>query len=240
MSDDHPADADVDALHNRMGRALRHEIGDFLQKVYATVGILQARLPASAAPERDLLQTLYTRGKACRVLLDTVHDYFAPMPLRLGPVNVHELTTEAARSVEGAESAMQWASISAIAPQVIGDASRLTQVARIFLANSLEAGATRVTVDARSVPEGNRIEWSFHDDGTGIKPDPNKPHPPPFTAFSMTRPGHLGLGLAFAEKIIRLHQGTVSAGNAPHGGFIVRVSLPRWSGEGIESDLGGR
>lgn len=35
-----------------------------------------------------------------------------------------------------------------------------------------------------------------------------------------------GIGLAIADKVVRLHGGDVSASNAPDGGLIVTVRLP--------------
>ena len=40
------------------------------------------------------------------------------------------------------------------------------------------------------------------------------------------RTGGVGLGLAIAQKAIRLHGGTIKAINAADGGFEVEVSLP--------------
>ena len=42
--------------------------------------------------------------------------------------------------------------------------------------------------------------------------------------------GGVGLGLAIAERAIRLHGGTVIAHNRPEGGLIVEIHLPRSSG----------
>jgi two-component system sensor histidine kinase CpxA len=38
--------------------------------------------------------------------------------------------------------------------------------------------------------------------------------------------GGVGLGLAIAERAVRLHGGNVGASNAPDGGLIVTISLP--------------
>jgi len=38
--------------------------------------------------------------------------------------------------------------------------------------------------------------------------------------------GGTGIGLAITERTVRLHNGTVSAANAPDGGLIVEIVLP--------------
>ena len=47
-----------------------------------------------------------------------------------------------------------------------------------------------------------------------------------FTAFFTTHPGHAGLGLALAQRLVQLHGGRITAGNRPEGGFRVTVVLP--------------
>jgi two-component system sensor histidine kinase MtrB len=36
----------------------------------------------------------------------------------------------------------------------------------------------------------------------------------------------VGLGLTIAHRTVRLHGGTVSAGNVPDGGLVVEIDLP--------------
>lgn len=226
MPDNPVPGVDVQQLHTRLARALRHEIGDFLQKVYATLGVLQSRLPLSAGLERELLNRLLGRAAACRQLIDAVQDFLCPMTLTLEAVDLRDAMAEAAASVEGATSVVTWRDGPAKAGPVRGDRARLVQVARVIVSNSLEAGANRVAVETRPACGGDEIEWSFQDDGPGLA---DVAPAPLFTPFAMARPGHLGLGLAIADKIVKLHNGQIDAGNAEAGGFVVRIRLPRWS-----------
>ena len=49
--------------------------------------------------------------------------------------------------------------------------------------------------------------------------------------YSLPRPHSgkksTGLGLAFVQEVAELHYGTVSLSNAPGGGAIARLTLPR-------------
>jgi len=38
--------------------------------------------------------------------------------------------------------------------------------------------------------------------------------------------GGTGIGLAIAERAVKLHGGTISAHNRPSGGLLVRIELP--------------
>jgi len=50
--------------------------------------------------------------------------------------------------------------------------------------------------------------------------------------------GGVGLGLAIAERAVRLHGGTVTARNRPEGGLLVEIHLPRSSGR-IPAEIKG-
>lgn len=70
------------ALHtHRMARLLRHEVGDLLQSVYSTVGILLDRLPSEFELERRLLGEMKSRAEVCKVELDGVVDLVTPLTI---------------------------------------------------------------------------------------------------------------------------------------------------------------
>src|SRR5689334_5882932 len=79
------------SLPEALVRTLRHEMGDFLQKVYATVAILKTRLPTDAEMEHGLLARLRARAEVCRDVLDAAHDFVCPILLDCGPVDLAEL-----------------------------------------------------------------------------------------------------------------------------------------------------
>src|ERR1700736_5093178 len=74
-----------------LARMLRHEVGDFLQKVYASVAILQARLPADWDQERQVLARLRARAEGCRNLVDDVQDFLSPLSLACEPVDLSRI-----------------------------------------------------------------------------------------------------------------------------------------------------
>ena len=90
------------------------------------------------------------------------------------------------------------------------------------------AGQGRVTVAIRETADA--IECSVEDDGPGIAPA-FLPHV--FEQFrqadsSTTREhGGLGLGLAIAQEIVSMHQGTIVAANRPGGGAVFVMRLPK-------------
>jgi signal transduction histidine kinase len=78
------------------------------------------------------------------------------------------------------------------------------------LTNTLKhSGASHADVHLRYLPEELELEISDDDDGTGV---------------STTAGG--GFGLVGMRERVSLHGGTLAAGGAPGGGFVVRARLP--------------
>jgi signal transduction histidine kinase len=90
---------------------------------------------------------------------------------------------------------------------------------------------TTVEIRLRRVEEGGPTlaEISVRDHGQGV-PESELPHLfRPFYRVSTARERHTGgtgLGLAITERALRLHQGSVTASNAPGGGLLVVMRLP--------------
>src|SRR2546429_454127 len=72
-------------------RAVRHELGNLLQKLYATVAIVQARLPAEWETERRNLAELKERARDSKRWLDTMHDLVCPLEVAAESVDLAEL-----------------------------------------------------------------------------------------------------------------------------------------------------
>src|SRR5262245_7876785 len=81
-------------LPEGLARTLRHEVGDFLQRVYAAVAILHARLPAEAQIEHDILTRLKVGAEGCKRLIDAVQDFLSPLPLFAESVDLAEAARE--------------------------------------------------------------------------------------------------------------------------------------------------
>ena len=101
------------------------------------------------------------------------------------------------------------------------DANRMTQVLTNLLENAVQAGAP---VRARVASEGGRLVFEVRDSGPGVPEDERERI---FEPFYTKRVRGTGLGLAVAKRVVELHRGTISVANAPGGGAVFRVALPR-------------
>ncbi|HEV2948044.1 MAG TPA: HAMP domain-containing sensor histidine kinase [Gemmataceae bacterium] len=210
-------------LAQSLGRSLRHELGDFLQKVYASVAILEARLPANWRIERDVLSRLRQRAEVCRDFLDAIQDYLCPVTLNL---HIMDLAEVANQVTEKARKRIPGIQINTKFTQPVwltADQERVSQIGDALVTNACEAARSEVSIALRPDEGAGIIEWEILDDGPGL---PDEATSLLFRPFSSTRPGHVGLGLVLAQKLVMMHGGRLRLENRPEGGCSAVVSLP--------------
>lgn len=112
---------------------------------------------------------------------------------------------------------------------VHGDEEMLEPAFENLVRNAREAAGPTGRVWVTAGVTGAEAEVTVADDGPGM-PKEMREHLRP---LATSKPGGLGLGLALATKVVRLHGGSLTLeGHAPRG-LLVRV---RWPGGVIESD----
>ncbi len=134
-------------------------------------------------------------------------------------------------------------------PKICFNRLQMKTVLKILADNAFEAmagcGTLRVEgkvhqinqEDALPLAQGDYLHLSFSDQGPGIHPDilPNMFSPYASTKERGSRRG-MGLSLAMAQAIVRLHAGLLLAENAEEGGATLHLYLPiPGPGEGVDS-----
>jgi signal transduction histidine kinase/ActR/RegA family two-component response regulator len=129
----------------------------------------------------------------------------------------------------------------AVSPAVMGDPSRLQQIASNLLTNAIkftgEGGRIQVSIETA----GMLARLIVRDDGEGIDPDFV---PRLFGRFQQAdgsttrRHGGLGLGLSIVANLARLHGGTVTASSPGKGrGATFIVELPLTQTEAVSTPV---
>ncbi|MBL9077596.1 MAG: response regulator [Planctomycetes bacterium] len=127
---------------------------------------------------------------------------------------------------------------------VLGHATEIEQVALNLVANSRDAGATRIVLRAAAATmtaadwptahvfglrhAGSYVVLEVDDDGEGMRPEQIDRIFDPF--FTTRFPGR-GLGLAMVAAAMRHHDGTIVVTSAPGQGTRFRIHLPRDAAE---------
>jgi PAS domain S-box-containing protein len=114
-----------------------------------------------------------------------------------------------------------------VLPYVEGDPHQLMQVFLNLILNAEQAireARDRGTLRIRMGNTGESVWASFHDDGPGIPADILGSVFDPF--YTTKRPGRgTGLGLSICKSVMKEHNGTIEAANAPGGGAVFTVTL---------------
>jgi PAS domain S-box-containing protein len=124
-------------------------------------------------------------------------------------------------------------------PYVQGDPHQLMQIFLNLILNAEQAireARDRGTLRIRLGTSGPSVWASFLDDGPGIPPDILASIFDPF--YTTKRPGRgTGLGLSICKSVMKEHNGTVEAGNAPGGGAVFTITLPAATSVSSAADL---
>jgi signal transduction histidine kinase len=204
-------------------RTLRHEVGDFLQTVYATAAILGQRLPQEWELERRILGDMRTRGDACKSLIDLTHDLICPIDLNYEVVDFTELLAPVLAAATKSHPRIRMKLEQARIPSFNADSQRLTQVARWLLTDACESAAKEVCTSLSLAAGGREIQWCVQRDGSDIPAEQLEEYFGPGTTGYQ---GPESLAMILVGKIVKLHGGRIQASNPPEGGMLITTLLP--------------
>jgi len=200
----------------RIARELHDIVAHAVSVMVLQVGAVRHKLPATLADEGDALRSVELAG---RTALTEMRRLLAAMrqdgdDLELGPQpgldSVGSLVSDVERA--GLPVTLRVEGDAVSLPRAIDlSAYRIVQEG---LTNALKhARARHADVTLRYAPDELRIE--VRDDGTGTDGGSNGP----------------GYGLVGVRERVKIYGGTMSAGAAPGGGFVLDATLPL-GGEG--------
>ncbi|HEV7378109.1 MAG TPA: ATP-binding protein [Pyrinomonadaceae bacterium] len=214
-----------------MSAGLAHEFKNALATLHGYAQLMQRlKLDESGqAASSALLQEVRNLSEMVTAFLN----FARPQPLDVADVSLRELIEDAAMELRGLYEERGVALfIEGDFSDVRADERMLRQALLNLLRNAAEAISEedvrrRITVRGTSKRETNAIVWAaieIQDTGEGIQPNDLQRIFIPF--FTTKSKGH-GVGLALAHRVITDHGGTLTAANAPEGGAVFTIKLPR-------------
>ena len=221
---------------------LGHELRNPLGAITTAIHILDTlgHPDDKAAPLRGIItrQTQHLT-RLVEDLLDVSKLVSGKIALHKQVIDLREVAVRALASFEEAgRTAQHSISVTGAPVRVIGDPTRLEQVASNLLDNAVKYTSPGGRVEVTILAEGPDAVLRVRDTGVGIHRDAL---PKIFDLFVQARQtldraqGGLGLGLTIVKRLVDLHGGTISASSAgPNCGSEFSVRLPRVSHEAIE------
>jgi signal transduction histidine kinase len=186
-----------------------------------------ARLLSPVPDAREAAQTILQECETLETVVRRFLDYIREESLELTSFDLRRFLSR----VVGREARMK-PGCRVILPEedlglLHGDEDLLERAFENLVRNGLEAagpgGEVRIVVQHAV----GRVSIFIEDDGPGLDPSVG-PNP---RAFVSTKAGGTGLGLPIAEKIVRLHGGSLWLEPASPRGLRARVELPDGGGE---------
>jgi two-component system sensor histidine kinase HydH len=213
------ADRRLKAL-GQMSAVLGHELRNPIASLKGNAQVLLERLDRDVA-QRPIAETVVREAERLERLTNQVLDFARSGKLDRRAEDVATLIREAADhagaepvEIDVAHGAESWSL----------DRVRMSQVLVNLLANAREASPADAAIAVHAARDGETLILEVRDRGPGIEPGEEERL---FEPFYSKRVRGTGLGLALARRIVEGHGGTIEAANAPEGGAIFRMRVPR-------------
>lgn len=187
-----------------------------------------------ADKQREYVNDILSSGTTLRAIVDDILDLATidagSIDLKLEPVYVRNVI-EAAR--QGVEERLKQndvkleIEIALGVDEIVGDASRITQILYNLLSNAIGFSEPGEIVTLKCARADEMIAFDVEDRGVGI---PEEFQQSVFDRFESRTQGSrhrgAGLGLSIVKSLAELHGGTVSLSSAPGQGTRVTVRVP--------------
>lgn len=228
----------VNRLKDEFVATVSHELRTPLTSITASLGLLVAStVDTLPKPAQKLMTIAFRNSQRLTRLINDILDIqkmeagevvFAIAPVNVGPVV--EQAIEANRAIAESQGVQVRFDKRLEADMVPADPDRLVQVVTNLLSNAIKFSSAGQEVLVAIEDAAGHVRISVMDHGAGI-PEAFKPRI--FQKFAQADGsdsrlrGGTGLGLSIAREIIVRHGGKVDFTDAPGGGTVFRVDLPR-------------
>jgi signal transduction histidine kinase/ActR/RegA family two-component response regulator len=218
---------------------LGHELRNPLAPIVTALSLLERRCGDAGRRERSIIgRQVHHLSRLVDDLLDVSRIAQGRVSLSVEPLDLCMLVIDAVEAVRPSLQAQDVECKLRLPGErvmVRGDRLRLSQVLTNLLSNARKftppGGCVATTVSVSD----DAVELTVSDTGAGIAP---ALLPRVFDLFVQgpqalaRQQGGLGLGLAIAQSLVRLHGGAIRAESEGEGrGASFTVMLPRWGGE---------
>ncbi len=213
---------------------LGHELRNPLAPIATALELMRTRPNVGAERERAVIERQVQHlVRLVDDLLDVSRITRGKVELRREPLSLTEVVGQAAETVSPLFEQRQHALRLSVPDdlRVDADRARLTQVLSNLLANAAKYTPNGGHVEVSAERDGDEVRIEVRDDGIGIEPGMLERVFEPFAQGRQPidrAQGGLGLGLAIADNLLKLHGGSIkveSAGPAKGSTFTVRLPL---------------
>ena len=210
----------------QLSSALAHDLNNTLNAISLRLWALSTKGGLTKENQVDKLLRLVNRAAGSVARLQTfVRAHREPQLEQLDLARLIKQAVDSVRSDLGVgDLQIDMSRVATDLPPVLGIASDLHQVCTNLLINALEATPNGGAVEISAHVNGEQIDVSVTDPGTGIPVDNLERIFEPF--FTTKGAPRSGLGLSFASSVMARLGGSIGASNRVGGGAVIMLTFP--------------
>ena len=205
--------------------ALAHELRSPAYAIASAARLLRYRVADDPVIERNLGRIL-REAEHLNALVSALVEYGRPDPVHLAPANPDDLWTSVLHEYRGAlEAKAILARHTPAKPRVVCrlDSLQLGQAFSNVLVNAIEAAPEGSDLLIGSSADEGWWRSTLRNDGVPIAPETLARA---FDPLVSTKPGHAGVGLAIAQRVLSEHAGSISLESTAGVGTTLTFTLP--------------
>ena len=210
----------------RVATAIAHELRNPVFAIASAAQLLRYRISDDPLIERNIGRIL-REAERLNALVSALLEYGRPAPVLLSAADPDDVWTDVIEAQRGAlESKALLLRHTPASPRIRCeiDAEQFAQACTNVLVNAIEAAPEGSDLAISSSIMGNSAWQScVHNDGAAISTE-LLPHV--FEPLVTSKPGHAGIGLAVAQRILGEHGGTITLDSSRDAGTTVTIALP--------------
>ena len=215
------------AFAGELAAMIAHEVRTPLSVMRSSAQMLATPAPSRTADNAELVETIVAEVDRVERVVTGLIQLARPLEQRLEPAPLRDLLSRAADFL-AAEARRQGIHITCDLAdgeqRALCDREQIYQVILNLLVNALQALPPGGRVWLRTLPaDAGTVGFEIGDDGPGL---PREIRGRIFEPFVTGRSGGTGLGLAFVDRIIKAHRGSVAVRSECGKGTIFAVRLP--------------
>ncbi len=219
---------DVQGKLYHLAYGLSHELNNPLANIATRAGVLlheETRLP-----QRQLLDAIIDNAMRGSEMIGDMMLIARPPTLSIADIDFErwfdQVCQRASEWCDQRQVTLHFANALGDTKRVRFDPIAIQEALWCFVRNAIEAVSPNGTVQLNASLHANRLEVTVCDDGPGLS---SHALAHAFDLFFSGREAGrgLGMGLAKADRVIKMHRGTTNIHNRVGGGCEVRVVIPQ-------------
>ncbi len=221
------------ASMGQMAAGIAHEINNPLGVVLMYSYLLKDEIQENSTIKKDV-ERIIKEAERTRKIVKGILNFAREEKLERKKTDINALIKNSVEDIVGKEVNGKYKIKYSLDPAVNSqwvDESQLKQVFDNIIKNATEAMPEGGTITIITQNGENEFSVTIKDTGPGI---PEENIPKLFSPFFTTKPvgKGTGLGLPVCYGIVKMHQGSISAGNNPEGGAYFTIKIKHYVKEG--------